>query len=292
MRSTRVTLKNPMIAALLAYLIPGAGHWYQGRRFKATIYSVCILSLFIWGMILGNWQPVYSQLVYQTDRVTPQMEKKVLTTKFSFGYAAQFFNGAMALPALIQESRLRNEQVRIDHLDSELQSDFIGMVSDFSGRGDELQIVKGAMTIAPVNPSGGEAVTGTLTASAADGQVVEYGLGGQIRLGREVFGSPRREIECRIVSVDGEELNIDKTLRGTISRSFFNWYQAPCDSQELDRLHGDLSRKFDIASVFTWIAGLLNLLAIWDAADGPAYGYGNEKPEDDEDDDESAKKKP
>ncbi|MCX7398351.1 MAG: hypothetical protein NT138_11835 [Planctomycetales bacterium] len=292
MRNTRVNLKNPLIAALLAYLIPGAGHWYQGRRFKATIYSVCILSLFIWGMILGNWQPVYSQLVYQTDRVTPQMEKKVPTTKFSFGYAAQFFNGAMALPALVQESRLRNEQVRIDHLDSELQSDFVGMVSDFSGRGDDLQIVTGTMTIAPVNPSGGEAVTGTLKASAADDKVVEYGLGGQIRLGREVFGSPRREIECRIVSVDGEELNIGKTLRGTISRSFLNWYQAPCDSQELDRLHGDLSRKFDIASVFTWIAGLLNLLAIWDAADGPAYGYGNEKPEDEEDDDEDAPKKP
>jgi len=292
MRNTRVNLKNPLIAALLAYLIPGAGHWYQGRRFKATIYSVCILSLFIWGMILGNWQPVYSQLVYQTDRVTPQMEKKVPTTKFSFGYAAQFFNGAMALPALVQESRLRNEQVRIDHLDSELQSDFVGMVSDFSGRGDDLQIVTGTMTIAPVNPSGGEAVTGTLKSSAADGKVVEYGLGGQIRLGREVFGSPRREIECRIVSVDGEELNIDKTLRGTICRSFLNWYQAPCDSQELDRLHGDLSRKFDIASVFTWIAGLLNLLAIWDAADGPAYGYGNEKPEDEEDDDEDAPKKP
>jgi hypothetical protein len=292
MRNTRVNLKNPLIAALLAYLIPGAGHWYQGRRFKATIYSVCILSLFIWGMILGNWQPVYSQLVYQTDRVTPQMEKKVPTTKFSFGYAAQFFNGAMALPALVQESRLRNEQVRIDHLDSELQSDFVGMVSDFSGRGDDPQIVTGTMTIAPVNPSGGEAVTGTLKASAADDKVVEYGLGGQIRLGREVFGSPRREIECRIVSVDGEELNIDKTLRGTISRSFLNWYQAPCDSQELDRLHGDLSRKFDIASVFTWIAGLLNLLAIWDAADGPAYGYGNEKPEDEEDDDEDAPKKP
>jgi hypothetical protein len=112
MRSTRVTLKNPLIAALLAYLIPGAGHWYQGRRFKATIYSVCILSLFIWGMILGNWQPVYSQLVYQTDRGYSTDGEEVPTTKFSFGYAAQFFNGAMALPALVQESRLRNEQVR------------------------------------------------------------------------------------------------------------------------------------------------------------------------------------
>jgi hypothetical protein len=250
---------------------------------------VCILSLFIWGMILGNWQPVYSQLVYQTDGTSPQMEKKVPTTKFSFGYAAQFFNGAMALPALIQESRLRNELPSIDHLGSEIQSDFIGFISDFSGRGDDLQIVTGAMIIAPVNPDGGETITGTLKANAADGKVVEYGLGGQIKLGREVFGSPRREIECHIVSEDGQELNIGKSLRGTIGRSFLNWYQAPCDSQELDRLHGDLSRKFDIASVFTWIAGLLNVLAIWDAADGPAYGYGDEKSEDDEDDDVTKK---
>jgi hypothetical protein len=35
-----------------------------------------------------------------------------------------------------------------------------------------------------------------------------------------------------------------------------------------------------MALVFTWVAGLLNLLAIWDAADGPAYAYGDEKPDD------------
>ena len=37
--------------------------------------------------------------------------------------------------------------------------------------------------------------------------------------------------------------------------------------------------------MFTWIAGLLNLMAIWDAYDGPAYGYGDEEPEDEEDPD-------
>ncbi|MFN9825440.1 MAG: hypothetical protein ACK58J_14935, partial [Planctomyces sp.] len=33
---------------------------------------------------------------------------------------------------------------------------------------------------------------------------------------------------------------------------------------------------YDVAAVLTWIAGLLNLMAIWDAAQGPAYGYGDE----------------
>lgn len=35
MRSTRVTLKNPMIAALLAYLIPGAGQLVSGSKIQS-----------------------------------------------------------------------------------------------------------------------------------------------------------------------------------------------------------------------------------------------------------------
>ena len=37
-----------------------------------------------------------------------------------------------------------------------------------------------------------------------------------------------------------------------------------------------LGRSYEIALLFTWVAGLLNLLAIWDAYEGPAYGYGDE----------------
>jgi hypothetical protein len=35
--------------------------------------------------------------------------------------------------------------------------------------------------------------------------------------------------------------------------------------------------------VYTWIAALLNVLVMWDAFEGPAYGYGDEKPEDEAD---------
>lgn len=35
-------------------------------------------------------------------------------------------------------------------------------------------------------------------------------------------------------------------------------------------------KRYEIALLFTWVAGLLNLLAIWDAYEGPAYGYGDE----------------
>ena len=75
-------------------------------------------------------------------------------------------------------------------------------------------------------------------------------------------------------------------IQGAVSRPFLDWYQAPRDNAELDRLHGKLSQHFDIACVFTWIAGLLNLMAIWDAYEGPAYGYGDEEPDDDDDNEE------
>jgi hypothetical protein len=46
---------------------------------------------------------------------------------------------------------------------------------------------------------------------------------------------------------------------------------------ELDRLHRDLNRRFELGTVFTLIAGLLNVLVIYDAWAGPAYGVTRRK---------------
>ncbi len=289
MRDPRLQLKNPFVAAILAYLIPGAGHWYQGRRFKATIYSACILSLFIWGMVLGSFQPVYSALVPRNQSQSTQFDKTPAPPKLSFGYLAQVLVGAAALPAVIQEVRFGAEEVDTEKLYADINSDFTGIVRLHNAGSETAMVVRGRIELSPENPAGSRDVTGTLTGKTDDGTVVEFTLGGPIRIGREVFGSPRREIECGIVGNQADSLPSEGKLTGTVERSFQDWFQAPCDSHELDRLHGSLSRQFDVASVFTWIAGLLNLLAIWDAADGPAYGYGDEKPEP-SDDDESPKK--
>jgi hypothetical protein len=53
-----------------------------------------------------------------------------------------------------------------------------------------------------------------------------------------------------------------------------NWYVPPRDLFELDELHKQLHRYFELGKVFTMIAGLLNILAIYDACKGPAYGVG------------------
>lgn len=286
MKDPRVPLKNPLVAAVLAFLIPGAGHWYQGRRFKATIFSVCILSLFVWGMILGNGQPVYSQQVQKTSHESAQLSQTVPPLKFSFGYAAQVLVGLPALPSLVQEMRFRKDQSPTDFLEADLNSDFSGMIREGNGTASA---VRGQLALSPVSPEGSQTITGTLSAADESGNEIEYGLGGTISIGRRVFGSPRRELRCAIVSKNGNETHAE--LLGTVERPFHNWFQAPRDSFELDRLHGDLSRLFDIASMFTWIAGLLNLLAIWDAAEGPAYAYGDENTGENSDGENSESKK-
>jgi hypothetical protein len=54
-----IKLKSPILAAILAFLFPGAGHAYQGRNFKAILYSVSILLLFFGGLIIGDGKVVY-----------------------------------------------------------------------------------------------------------------------------------------------------------------------------------------------------------------------------------------
>lgn len=291
MKDPRVRLRNPVVAALLAFAIPGAGHWYQGRRFKATIYSVCILTIFVWGMILGGGQPVYSQLIYRSEGAAPtaQLQESPPRMKFSFGYAAQVLVGAPALPALIQEMRIRNTDAKTEWIDGPIDSDFQGILS--SGFGDRTsEIVNGTIELMPANEQGSSMVTGTLHAVLTDGSRRDYPLGGEILLGRAVFGSPRREVRCDVLGKDDAGHEVRFRLEGSVKRSFVNWFQAPRDTLELDRLNGALSQNFDIGSVFTWIAGLLNLLAIWDAAEGPAYGYGDEEEIPDDDEPSPAKK--
>jgi hypothetical protein len=71
---------------------------------------------------------------------------------------------------------------------------------------------------------------------------------------------------------------LSQVVRGTIPRSFLNAFDAPPEGRALDEVTRRLGRVFELAQVFTWVAGLLNLLAIWDCVQGPAYGFGDEPP--------------
>lgn len=92
MSQPNVPLRNPRIAALLAWLVPGLGHIYQGRVGKGILYAVCILSLYFTGLVLGEGKIVYWRWVNPLGN--PE--------RFCLYYLGQFFVGLPALPALIQ----------------------------------------------------------------------------------------------------------------------------------------------------------------------------------------------
>jgi hypothetical protein len=157
-------LKDPVLAAFLAWLIPGLGHWYQGRREKAVLYFVCILGIFFYGVYLGgNGELGYGRAVYYA----------INDEEWRLYYFCQMWVGLPALPALVQAVR--------------------------ESEGKE------AYFMAPP---------------------------------RRV--SPRADL--------AEKNRLPPTLH---------------------RLHSELKRNFDIATAYTMIAGLLNILAIYDAYAGP-----------------------
>jgi len=53
-RKKSFVLKDPALSALLAWLIPGLGHWYQGGAPKAVLYFLCIMGHVCPGVYLGG----------------------------------------------------------------------------------------------------------------------------------------------------------------------------------------------------------------------------------------------
>jgi hypothetical protein len=55
-----IELKEPWLAALLAWMIPGLGHLYQGRTGKGLLFFICVLGTFVFGMWIGDGKVVYA----------------------------------------------------------------------------------------------------------------------------------------------------------------------------------------------------------------------------------------
>ncbi len=87
-----VDLRDPWLAAFLAWLWPGAGHMYQRRYAKGTVFMICILGTFFFGLTLGGGRVVYASWVEYDRR---------------WQYGCQVLVGAPALPAIVQNMLVR-----------------------------------------------------------------------------------------------------------------------------------------------------------------------------------------
>lgn len=179
-----IQLKDPWIAAVLAWLVPGLGHLYQGRIAKGVLFFVCLMGTFAYGCYLGgNSEVGRARVVYiawnEDDTRLP--------------FVCQAGMGLPVLPALMQSSRVR------------------------SGN----------------DPRWGGFMAPPIPDSAANADKAE------------------------------------RFARGRVT---------------LNELHFSLRGYFELGTVYTMIAGLLNILAIYDAWAGPVFI----EEEEDEDEDENS----
>lgn len=189
----QVNLKDQYWAAFLAWLIPGAGHIYQGRYAKGLLFMVCILSTFIYGLGLGR-----GRCVYATDS----------TGKLNYYYIGQIGVGIPALPAVAQSIKT-------------------------SGGGDPFFVLC------------------------------------------ERFPADYVNERLRFHKIDPEkypdEANIPHDL--TLKDGLMAPPAGPINENNPDTLamwQFDYKHMYEIGVLYTLVAGLLNLLAIYDAFCGPA----------------------
>ncbi len=251
--------KNSFVAGILAYLVPGAGHLFQGRTAKGLIYLFSILGLFFWGQKMGEGMVVYNL-----------PEKGSVLKYVSLSYAAQLGAGVSALPAFLQNRRAANPANHTIRRPSR------PLVEEFEGRMSTPEsgtegILVGTLR---VEPSEGGEFRGTFEGTM-DGKPAKLALGGsQFELDPAIKAGFRRRITCGIENSAGAFPM--KFIEGTIPRPFLDAYASPPDGEQLQEINGRLGKTYELAMVFTWIAGLLNVLAIWDCVLGPAYGFGDE----------------
>ena len=86
-----IDLKNPALAAVLSWLVPGLGQLVQGRRFKGLVFMATLVPAFLAGMWLGDGRVVYASWKPGEKR---------------WAFICQAGIGAAAIPAAIQSWRL------------------------------------------------------------------------------------------------------------------------------------------------------------------------------------------
>ena len=85
-------LRNPALAAFLTWLLPGLGHWYQGRKFKAILFGCCIIGIYLVGLWIGRGMVVY------WTWINPYYDSENFRLSFIF----QSFVGGFTLPGILQ----------------------------------------------------------------------------------------------------------------------------------------------------------------------------------------------
>lgn len=205
-----VDLHDPYWAAFLAWLWPGAGHFYQRRFAKGFLFMICVLSTYFFGLGLGHGRVVYAS--YKEG-------------DFRWQYICQLGVGALALPALVQSFKT-------------------------SQGGDPYFVM-------------------------CERYPADYG-----------DDRSNNEIEKRRVRLRFQQITPENNFENYQGPTLKDGPMAPPagpvlqnDPDVLGRWHFAYKHNYEMGTLYTVIAGLLNLLAIYDAFVGPAILTAQQKEE-------------
>ncbi len=177
-----IQLRDPLIAGVLAWLIPGLGHFYQGRNAKGALFAICILGTFLYGLYLSSSKEVgRGRAVYFSFR----------SSDWRLPWLCQIGVGLPTVPMTLLQSELQDKPL-------------------FDG-----------------------------------------------------FMAPPALHASEPVEIDGVPAKLPPPSQMSLA--------------EINRL---LPRYFEMATVYTMIAGLLNILAVYDACCGPVPAESAKKEED------------
>lgn len=107
-----IDLRNPWVAGLLAWLWPGAGHLYQRRYGKGLLFMGCVLTIFFFGLILGQGRVVHA--MHPGNQQPPATGRGITAIFNQFAAIAplpfwlQAGTGLPAMPAVLQRMRAKS----------------------------------------------------------------------------------------------------------------------------------------------------------------------------------------
>lgn len=238
-----IDLRKPWIAVICAWVFPGAGHFYQRRYVKGLIFMICIMATYIAGFIMGGGHVVY--VSWQKHH-------------WRWEYICQLGIGLPALPALVQCYRAPGLELR-----EEIRKEIRGVDYDHDKQvsKEELEHLLRAKT---------DLLKERIEDAGADPFQSN-------RLEREIKELEESHDPARLLSRwdrnrDDKISLVDELPQG---KPWFNSMMVPpgeimpSNPDQLAEWHATYGSLFDLGTLYTMIAGLLNLLAIFDAHAGP-----------------------
>lgn len=113
-----LNLKNRKLAALLAWLVPGAGHLYQGRTTKGLLLMICISSTFLFGFYVGGGKVAYATPISidqlrQANPGASSLSLRFTQLKDRWPFICQAGIGSVALPGIIERQRFLNGKTEL-----------------------------------------------------------------------------------------------------------------------------------------------------------------------------------